>query len=63
VYNRWGQKVFETNNNDILWDGTNSISGNPVDEGVYYYVCRLDEISVYGLKPRTIKGYITLLRD
>ena len=35
IYNRWGEKVFETNDQSIGWDGT--YKGNPVDPGVFVY--------------------------
>ena len=35
VYNRWGQIVFETNDQTAAWDGTQN--GKPVQSGVYAY--------------------------
>jgi gliding motility-associated-like protein len=35
VYNRWGQKVFETKDPNHGWDGT--INGKPAETGVYVY--------------------------
>lgn len=35
IYNRWGQKVFETKNIDQGWDGT--FKGTPQPMGVYVY--------------------------
>lgn len=42
VFNRWGQKVFSTEDPQLNWDGRNS-SGNELAEGVYYYSCRVFE--------------------
>lgn len=63
VYNRWGNLVFETTNPDILWDGTN-ISGKDLNEGVYFYSCRVFENRVSGVTQRAdiLKGYIELIR-
>ncbi len=36
VFNRFGQKVYETNNYNNDWDGT--MSGRPLPDGDYYYV-------------------------
>ncbi len=36
IFNRWGKKVFETNNSEEKWDGT--INGNAASDGTYYYV-------------------------
>lgn len=35
IYNRWGQKVFETNNPLQGWDGT--INGNEASQAIYIY--------------------------
>ncbi len=52
VYNRWGQKLFESNN-DAFWDGRTT-SGSEVPEGTYYYIIVTKE--------KTYKGYLQLLR-
>lgn len=35
IYNRWGEKLFFSNDNTGKWDGT--FNGKPAPEGVYYY--------------------------
>jgi len=35
VFNRWGEKVFETTGPESCWDGT--YKGQPVKSGVYAY--------------------------
>ena len=46
VYNRWGEKVFETKDKNKGWDGT--INGKKAEQGVYVYklqvFCFTDEI-------------------
>jgi gliding motility-associated-like protein len=37
IYNRWGEKVFETTQPDILWDGTDYKTGKLLNDGVYLY--------------------------
>ena len=37
IYNRWGQKVFETNNPSQSWDG--NFNGQPQAIGVYVWYC------------------------
>ncbi len=57
VFNRWGQKVFETNDPNVGWDGT--FNGTPQDIGVYDYIiiiARPDGTN------RTYKGNVTLIR-
>ncbi len=63
IYNRWGYLVYETTNPDIQWDG-NDASGNPMNEDVYYYVCRVLELREAGVveNPEILKGYIHLIR-
>ena len=38
VYNRWGQKVFETDRVDDFWDGRKMNDGSMCAPDVYYYV-------------------------
>jgi gliding motility-associated-like protein len=35
IYNRWGQKIFESDNANLRWDGT--FLGEKVPEGAYVY--------------------------
>ncbi len=61
IYNRWGQLVYEVDNyNDAdLWRGTN-MRGNPVPDGVYFWVF---EYTDPGSKQRlSKKGSVTVLR-
>ena len=37
VFNRWGNKVFESSEDSNEWDGFNS-SQTPATDGVYFYV-------------------------
>lgn|GEM_PF-470672 len=56
IYNRWGQRVFQSNNSIQCWDGT--LNGKPLDAGGYIYV----------IKARTLcgevvqKGMVMLIR-
>jgi len=31
--------------------------------GVYYYICKVNEIYLAGIKSRELKGFIELIRD
>ncbi|MFN9958271.1 MAG: gliding motility-associated C-terminal domain-containing protein, partial [bacterium] len=57
VYNRWGQRVFETNDRLSCWDGT--FKGKECLPGVYAY--RLTVTQLDG-KTITRSGNITLVR-
>ena len=61
VFNRWGQRVFETIDPDILWDGYHRNTNQPCPAGVYYYVCAVYEVRLSGLEPRILKGYVHLI--
>lgn len=57
IYNRWGQKVFETNNKSIRWDGTFNGKALPMD--VYSYTLRVG----FSDGTKAVKtGDITLIR-
>jgi len=63
VYNRWGNKIFESRDPLINWDGT-SFGGGEVAEGTYYYTCRIFEQRVAGNIEGSIelKGHINVIR-
>jgi gliding motility-associated-like protein len=53
IFNRWGNKVFESNSKEIKWDGR-STSGLTLATGVYYYIISSEE--------KTMKGFIQLIK-
>jgi len=57
VYNRWGEKIFESNVMGIGWDGTFKAATQPVGAYVYY----IEAVDVFG---NTIsrKGVVSLVR-
>ena len=57
VYNRWGHKVFESNNPANGWDGT--VNGQPEPPGVYVWICRYQ---LARLQPVSQKGSVVLVR-
>jgi gliding motility-associated-like protein len=57
IYNRWGQKVFESNDRRLGWDG--NFNGKPQPMEVYAYV--LDVEFYDGTRTRKT-GDITLIR-
>lgn len=57
VFNQWGEKVFETTNQTIGWDG--NYKGKPLPSGVYIYVMRWTHIDGSN---HEMKGSISLIR-
>ncbi|MFK7932985.1 MAG: PKD domain-containing protein [Saprospiraceae bacterium] len=57
VFNRWGQKVFETNDQQIGWDGTFNGKALPPDAFGYYLMVRC-----VGGQEYTTKGNVSLLK-
>ncbi|MEZ4879543.1 MAG: gliding motility-associated C-terminal domain-containing protein [Chitinophagales bacterium] len=65
VFNRWGNLVFETNDPNINWDGTDSKNGSVLNTAVYYYVCDVYYQTSNGLQKLStpLSGYIHLFRE
>jgi len=57
IYNRWGEKVFESNNFSDGWDGYYKGAQQPT--GVYVYA---STVTLLNNKTREYKGSITLIR-
>ncbi|AMM51774.1 hypothetical protein TH61_12125 [Rufibacter sp. DG15C] len=54
VFNRWGNKVFESKNYQTPWDGT--MKGQPLPAATYYYLIRL------GGKEEPLSGNVTIIK-
>ena len=57
VFNRYGAKVFESNDYKNNWNGTRG--GQPLPDGTYYYVISYNLINGDNLQ---MKGNVTILR-
>lgn len=64
IYNRWGNLVYETTDPMIRWDGKEQKTKKDLNEGVYYYTCKVYEIKVEGVQEadKILSGYIHLIR-
>ncbi len=57
IYNRWGQRVFSTEDQSVGWDGTYQGKQLPPDVYGFYFEVRCGDEELY-----TLKGNVTLLR-
>ena len=53
VFDRWGVRMYQSNNKNEGWGGTDA-NGQSVTEGVYYYVVTIAN--------REFNGSVTLVR-
>lgn len=60
IYDRWGMMVFTTTDPALNWDGRDRNTGRLCTDGVYYYVCTVNEIRLQGIVPREITGFFHL---
>ncbi len=59
IYNRWGQKVFESDDSQIHWNGKINNANMNASDGTYYYI--LDLSNSNDVKSN-YKGFLTLTR-
>lgn len=59
IFNRWGEKIFETNDFNSGWDGR--VKNELVPEGVYIYVINYQSACTQGKRLRKI-GHVMVLR-
>jgi gliding motility-associated-like protein len=57
VFNRYGAKVYESNNYQNNWNGT--YKGDPLPDGTYYYIVNYTLVNG---KQVILKGNLTILR-
>ena len=63
IFNRWGQIVFETTESEINWNGKKRGKKSNCSEGVYFYVCIVNELKLNGIFSRSLKGNVSLIRS
>jgi gliding motility-associated-like protein len=63
IFNRWGTLIYETEDPDINWNGTDMNSGKLVSDGVYWYLCDVYEYRLTGLEARNLSGFIHIYGD
>jgi len=63
VHDRWGKRVFKTEDPDIKWDGTDEHTHRPLPEGTYYYGCDVYLYTLNGIKKKLLNGIVMILRN
>lgn len=63
IYNRWGNLIFETKDPNIKWNGKNKDSGADCPDGVYYYICTVNEIRLKGTVSKSLNGFVHLYQS
>ncbi|MBK8228381.1 MAG: gliding motility-associated C-terminal domain-containing protein [Flavobacteriales bacterium] len=58
IWNRWGEMIFETDDEAEAWDG--SLGEAPVQDGVYIWQIELHAKNFVGRK--RMRGHVTVLR-
>ena len=62
IINRWGQKVYYTEDPQINWDGTDITTGKPLPDGTYFYKCKAFVVTNEGEEVTTeTQGSITII--
>jgi gliding motility-associated-like protein len=61
IYNRWGNLLYETKDPKIKWNGNAQQSGLPVNDGTYYYVCKVIFIRYIGDEEIILKGFFQVI--
>lgn len=61
IFDRWGRKIFSTENPDINWSGEIEGTNELVSDGVFYYSCIVYEIKREGIVERELNGTITVI--
>lgn len=60
VYNRWGQKVFDSRDKSVSWNGKLNNTGENCNSGVYMYTLNYMPAKGSSNDYREVKGSVTL---
>ncbi len=62
LFDRWGNLVFKTSDPYFKWDGVSLLSKQIVSDGTFFYICDVFEPRVSGIKKRTLKGFMQVVK-
>ena len=60
IFDRWGERIFTSDDPSITWDGT--YNGEPVPDGVYVWKVRYRATTDRGAVGKDLIGHVTVLR-
>ncbi|MCO5260232.1 MAG: PKD domain-containing protein [Crocinitomicaceae bacterium] len=60
IFNRWGEKVFETGNDKIGWDGTYGVNGKICEDGTYTW--KIEFKTSVNDERKTYVGHVNIIR-
>jgi gliding motility-associated-like protein len=60
IYDRWGERVFETHDASIGWNGSLFNSGEVVQDGMYTWTITYKKVNT--AKTDQITGHVNLIR-
>ena len=60
IYNRWGQRIYETTDINKGWDGT--YKGSPSQAGAYVYRIVYEEFGQQPIESKVVEGTVMLVR-
>ena len=58
IYNRWGERIFYSEDPEEVWDGTSKSGTHLCPDGVYLYTLRYED----SRSALLLKGHVNLLR-
>lgn len=61
IFSRWGNRVFESHDPNILWNGTRN--GKNLSAGLYFYTCDVFYRGINGLTKDTLKGTVQMIPE
>lgn len=62
IYDRWGRRVFKTEDPAIMWDGRDENSGKLCSDGVFYYSCNVYVNTLTGQISFPLHGSVTMIK-
>lgn len=62
IFNRWGELIFETKDPEVNWNGKRRGEKANCSDGVYFYVCTINELKLDGMHSYQLRGTVSIIR-